>query len=123
MQKTQLIRLPSEVIKAGGSANCIDGAVLFASLLEQVNLHPLIFLQTGHALVGWHVFKDEPVYEFLETTMIRAGNFQLALQKGQEQYQQARKRKTLRKTIIDPFGYAFLINIAECRRKNIIPME
>lgn len=122
-QKAQLIRLPAEVIKAGGSANCLDGTVLFASLLEQANLHPLIFIQPGHALVGWRVFKDEPVYEFLETTIINKGDFQQALQEGQEQYEHALERGALGKTIIDPIDYAFLIDVADCRRDNIQPME
>jgi hypothetical protein len=123
MQKVQLVRLPAEVIDAGGSANCIDGTVLFASLLEHVNLHPLIFIQPGHALVGWRVFKDKPTCEFLETTVIDKGDFHRALQLGQEQYEQAYARGALGRTIIDPYDYAFLIDIADCRSDNIQPMD
>ena|SRR5579883_1232412 len=123
VQKTQLVRLPSEVIKSGGSANCIDGTLLFASLLEHANLHPLLFLKTGHALVGWHVSKDGTESEFLETIKLNTGDFQLAFQEGQEQYQQVRKQKILGKAIAGVSQYAFLIDIAECRRNTITPME
>jgi hypothetical protein len=123
LQKAQSIRFPAEVIDAGGPANCIDSTVLFASLLEHANLQPLIFLQPGHALVGWHVFKDDPVYEFLETTIIDRGDFHLALRQGQEQYEQAYSRGALGRTIIDPCDYAFLVDIADCRRENIQPMD
>lgn len=123
IQKVQFVRLPVEVIDAGGSANCIDATLLFASLLANVNLQPLIFLQPGHALIGWHVFKDDPVYEFLETTMINTGDFHRALERGQEQYEQASSRGALGRTIIDLHDYAFLIDIADCRRENIQPMD
>jgi hypothetical protein len=123
VQKVQLVRLPAEVIEAGGPANCIDGTVLFASLLENVNLQPLIFLQPGHALVGWRVFKDEPVFEFLDTIVIETGDFGLALPKGQEQYEQAYARGALGRTIIDPHDYASVVDIVDCRHENIQPMD
>lgn len=47
----QKIRLPYEVLeqKAG---TCLDLAVLYASLLEQVGIHPLLCMAAGHAFVG-----------------------------------------------------------------------
>lgn len=124
IQQSQRVRLPAETIfETGASANCIDGSVLFASLLEQINLQPVIFLRPGHAFVGWHVFEDEPVYEFLETTKIDKGNFELALQDGQEQYERAIKEGMLEKPVSDLFNFARLIDIADCRRENIQPMD
>jgi hypothetical protein len=123
LQKRQRIRLPEDVLQAGGSANCIDGTVLFASLLELANLQPLIFLQPGHAFVGWRVFEDESEYEFLETTCIDTGDFDLALQQGREQYEQACKDGMLGRPVNDPRGFACLIDIADCRRNNIQPMS
>ena len=37
--KTQRVRLPRETLKER-QANCIDGALLFASLLEAISLNP-----------------------------------------------------------------------------------
>ena len=120
---TQRVRLPSEVLKSGGSANCIDGSVLFASLLELANIQALIFLLEGHAFVGWRVFKDEPVYEFLETTIIDKGDFERATRNAQRQYEQAKENGSLGREVGDLRSFARLIDIAACRSKNILPLE
>src|SRR5271165_803813 len=49
-QVTQRTRLPRESLRQK-SANCIDGAVLFASLLEAASLHAALVLVPGHAFV------------------------------------------------------------------------
>src|SRR5262249_6131735 len=51
-QHTQRTRLPREAL-ALKSANCIDGSVLVASLLEGASLNAALVLIPGHALVGW----------------------------------------------------------------------
>ena len=44
---------------------CLDTTVLFASVMEQCGLHPVIMLQTGHAYIGCHLvdryFPDIPM--------------------------------------------------------------
>lgn len=44
---------------------CLDTTLLFASVMEQCNLHPVIILQTGHAYIGCHLveryFSDTPM--------------------------------------------------------------
>ncbi len=52
-QMTQRVRLPADSLEAGGSANCIDGTVLFASVLALASLNPVLVLVPGHAFVGW----------------------------------------------------------------------
>jgi very-short-patch-repair endonuclease len=47
----QKIRTPGSVLD-GGVATCLDTAVLFAAVLEQAGLNPLIVFTTGHAFVG-----------------------------------------------------------------------
>ena len=47
----QKIRTPG-TISDGGLATCLDTTMLFASVLEQAGLNPLIVLTKGHALVG-----------------------------------------------------------------------
>ena len=67
--KNQRVRLPRESLK-NESANCIDGTVLFASLLEAISINPAIVVIPGHALVGWQVWDKVDKWDYLETTMI-----------------------------------------------------
>ncbi|CAN5298773.1 DUF3320 domain-containing protein [soil metagenome] len=58
----QRVRTPGEVLDER-AATCLDTAVLFASLLENVGLSPIIALVPGHALVGfWRSDSDESVF-------------------------------------------------------------
>ena len=83
---TQRTRLPRESI-AMRSANCIDGTVLLASLIEGVSLNPAIVLVPGHAFVGWEVWHGSDEWRFLETTMIGSAGFEAACQSGQRQHE------------------------------------
>jgi hypothetical protein len=65
----QRVRLPRESLK-DGTANCIDGVVLFASLLEGISLSPALVIIPGHALVAWEKWEKEGEWDYLETTMI-----------------------------------------------------
>ena len=48
----QRIRLPGEALE-NRSANCIDGTVLMASVLEAATLNPGFVLVPGHAFLAW----------------------------------------------------------------------
>lgn len=48
----QLIRSNEEILNAK-VATCLDSTVLFASLLENINIRPIIALIPGHAFVGF----------------------------------------------------------------------
>lgn len=123
-QIAQEVRLPSETINIKGLANCMEGSVLFASLLERAGLQPLIFLRyrrrQGHAFVGWRVFEDELTGEFLETTLIGKGDFEEAFTNAQKQYKQARADRSLYREIGHPEGFARIIDIVKCRRDHHI---
>lgn len=66
---TQRVRLPQESVLQK-SANCIDGAVLFASLFENIGLEPLIVLTPGHAFIGVRLAPNSRETLFIETTLI-----------------------------------------------------
>ena len=54
----QKIRLPSQLLE-GKIGTCLDTTMLFASVLEQAGLNPIVALPKGHALVGvWLQPKD-----------------------------------------------------------------
>lgn len=77
----QRVRLPRESLK-DQEANCIDGTVLFASLLEGISLNPAIVVVPGHALVAWESWKESGLWEYLETTMIVSHSFEQACSSG-----------------------------------------
>ncbi|MFO7634958.1 MAG: hypothetical protein R6W76_20595 [Caldilinea sp.] len=70
----QRVRLPRETLEEK-QANCIDGTLLFASLLEAVSINPSIVIVPGHAFVGWETGQNSGAWDYLETTMIGSNEF------------------------------------------------
>jgi hypothetical protein len=88
----QRVRLPRESLE-DKQANCIDGTVLFASLLEAMSLEAAIVIVPGHAFVGWRTWREEPsAWRFLETTMIGSRSFEEACASGQDTATRYQKR-------------------------------
>lgn len=50
--------------------NCVDGSVLFASLLRAINIEPILIRTPGHMFVGYYTDSSHKNMNFLETTMI-----------------------------------------------------
>lgn len=55
---------------ASAQINCVDGSVLFASLLRAINIDPILVRTPGHMFVGYYTDSGHKNKEFLETTMI-----------------------------------------------------
>jgi hypothetical protein len=82
----QRVRLPYRSLR-DESANCLDGSVLFASLLATIGLHPIILLLPRHAIVGWKQEDSETSdTDFLETTSLAKKKFAEANQEGKVRY-------------------------------------
>jgi hypothetical protein len=77
----QRVRLPREAL-AHRSANCLDGTVLMASLLEAASLNPAIVLIPGHAFLGWETGPDGGEWDYLETTLVAEADFETARRSG-----------------------------------------
>lgn len=77
----QRVRLPSESLRLR-SANCIDGVLLFASLLEACTLSPALIISRNHALVGWETGRGSGAWEYLETTVLATNDFAEARKLG-----------------------------------------
>lgn len=66
----------SQRVRAFGDAlhssqiNCVDGSVLFASLLRAINIDPVLVRIPGHMFVGYYTDSSHKDIHFLETTMI-----------------------------------------------------
>jgi hypothetical protein len=54
------------------SANCIDGSVLIASVLQRIGVRSFLVLVPGHAFVGFYTDSDARHAAYLETTLLGA---------------------------------------------------
>lgn len=115
----QRINLPEDSL-AHHQANCIDGAVLYASLFERANIYPVILLVPGHAFVGWKVHPKADIYEFLETTMTGNYTFEEAFQAGMDEYGEVESK--VGRPLFDGDGYAVRHDIYELHQQNVFPL-
>jgi hypothetical protein len=70
--QSQSVRFVDEAFRMS-QANCVDGSVLFASVLYKIGIFPvLIRIPRRHMFVGYRVSPQGPL-EFLETTMLGSG--------------------------------------------------
>jgi hypothetical protein len=67
--QSQHVRFLDEVID-NDQANCVDGSVLFASVLYKLGIHPTLVLVPGHMFVGFFTDKQRRQVNFIETTMV-----------------------------------------------------
>lgn len=65
----QHVRFLDEAFTAR-QANCVDGSVLFASVLRKVGIDPVLVLLPGHMMVGFYLDPEHQEIAFLETTML-----------------------------------------------------
>jgi hypothetical protein len=115
----QRVRLPRESL-ADKEANCIDGTVLFASLLEAMSIQPAIVLVPGHALVGWRTWKEPSAWSYLETTMVESHTFEEAHASGERTATTYEARAAAARELLLFRRWA----ICDLRRdKGIFPME
>lgn len=66
---TQRVRLIDDSFKSQ-QLNCVDGTVLFASVLKGVGIDPLLIRVPGHMFLGYFLDKKHKKVAFLETTML-----------------------------------------------------
>jgi hypothetical protein len=118
---SQKVRLPGDcLLLERGVANCLDGTVLIASILEACGIEPLLVLVPGHAFVGWKVHPFVEQYEFLETTM---KDFDQAQGYAQALYAQAQTNQAFQRELYHPRGFARLIDIRFHRTQGIYSLE
>lgn len=88
--KVQRTRLPADVLQSS-NAQCLEGTLLFATLMESIGLDPIIVLVPGHAFVGWGTApKDKLAMPalFVETTMVGNATFEQAVRVATQRVQQ-----------------------------------
>lgn len=88
---SQLVQFPAAGLSAG-SGNCLDGVLLFASLMEAAGHRPKLALlsEPGHALVGWRRGTSAREFDLLDVTGITRGrSFAEAVTEGNHLFSRA----------------------------------
>lgn len=140
---SQAVRFIDQSIESQ-QANCVDGSVLFASLLYKIGIDPILVHKPGHMFVGYFLQDGHKQPEFLETTMLGVGHQPSSMNiafspvlhpaQGSESYRQFAQAvqvatNTFQKEVLPALeahkpGYA-VIDIAKARQLGInsIPHE
>lgn len=66
---SQHVRFLDEAVQ-NSQANCVDGSVLFASILYKLGIYPVLVKVPGHMFLGFYTDAQRRQISFLETTMI-----------------------------------------------------
>jgi hypothetical protein len=66
---SQHVRLIDESLE-NAQANCVDGSVLFASLLRKIGIEPFLVLEPEHCYVGFFLDEEQKNPIAIETTLI-----------------------------------------------------
>ena len=66
---SQHVRLIDESIN-NAQANCVDGSVLFASLLRKIDIEPVLVFLPTHCYLGFYLDAEQTQLVGLETTLI-----------------------------------------------------
>jgi hypothetical protein len=80
-ERSQRLRLPRESLE-DRQANCVDGTVLFASILEALSLSPAIVVLPSHVIVGWETAPGSDRWQYLDTTKLDTRTFEEAVKFG-----------------------------------------
>jgi len=142
---SQHVRLLDESL-TNTQANCVDGSVLFASLLRKIGIEPFLVFAPRHCYVGFFLEDDEEHPVALETTMLGSAGepdgdttlegvenvvderwartaswttFAAAVRTGTDNLQKDHEKFTSEKDEDD--GY-YLIPIEEARQLGILPI-
>lgn len=106
---SERVRLPRETLRRS-SANCIDGAVLYAAAFENLGMDPTIVLVPGHAYVGVREAQQSDNYLYIETSLTGRTSFESSVLSA---------NRGLGK--VNP-GDVMQISIAQARAQGIYPM-
>lgn len=106
---SERVRMPGESLQQA-SANCIDGAVLYAALFENLGMDPAIVLVPGHAYIAIRIAPGSKKFLYIETSLTGRADFDVAV---------ASARRSLAK-----FTNAQVtrINVRQARLDGIYPM-
>jgi len=106
---SERIRMPAESLNHF-SANCIDGAVLYAAMFENLGMDPAIVLVPGHAYVGVRMVPGSSQYLYIETSLTGRTSFAQSLASARRSMAKFQTSEIIR------------IDIRQARADGIYPM-
>ncbi len=112
----QHVRLIGEAANQA-SANCVDGSVLFASVLRKMELDPYLVCVPGHMFMGVYLDAEHTEHLEIETTMVGASPFEDAVETASKTFTKAEE-----KFGGDDFDYQ-IIDIEDERQDGVIPLK
>jgi hypothetical protein len=106
---SERVRMP-RLSLAQSSANCIDAAVMYASLFENLGMEPSVVIVPGHAYVGVRVALESSHFLFIDAALTGRSTFEAAVLSG--------------KTGLARYDAASItqVNIDQARSAGIYPM-
>jgi hypothetical protein len=125
---SQYVRTLQESFE-NNQANCVDGTVLFASVLRKIGIEPYLVLIPGHMFLGYDLDAAGSRREYLETTMLGAAGmgyvqpseswdtFNAAVDFAGHTWNKERNK------FRNSSGDYLLISIAQCRDMGIMPIK
>lgn len=66
---SQAVRTMDNSLKTS-QANCVDGSVVFASILKKIGLSPILIIRPGHCYLAYYTDGTKTKKKFLETTWL-----------------------------------------------------
>jgi hypothetical protein len=66
---SQAVRTFDNALKTN-QANCVDGTVVFCSILKKIGINPIMILVPGHCFLGYYTDATGTTVKFLETTWL-----------------------------------------------------
>lgn len=85
---SQAVRFIDQSVQSQ-QANCVDGSVLFASILYKIGIKPILVVIPGHMFVGLYLDKELHRPQFLETTMLGTGPHPRSVKESWQQFNSA----------------------------------
>ncbi|WP_299584237.1 hypothetical protein [Mucilaginibacter sp.] len=71
---SQQVRSFDNSIKTS-QANCVDGTIVFASILRKIGIHTFLVLPPGHCFLGYYADNAKTKVRYLETTMLSESGY------------------------------------------------
>ncbi len=111
---TQYVRFLDQSMRDQG-ANCVDGAVLFASIFRRIGLRPVLVFRPGHCFVAVYDAAQGGQLMAVETTLLSGAPFAQAFSLGRQELANALPH-------LDTPGYS-TVDIAAARQAGVRPIE
>lgn len=124
------IRLIGEALK-NKQASCLEGSVLFASILRKIDMDPFIVLVPKHAFIGVYLDEKHENFICIETTMLANSSFDEAVETGMEEFEEHEKKllrefddkDSKKKRVSDDQVEYGIVDIEEVRQFGVLPIR